>query len=266
MAAEHLTHQRELLYLPADEILPNPVQPRRCFDEEALRELADSIAVHGILQPLTVRARRGRYELIAGERRLRAAKMAGLKNVPCLVVDVTTEESSLLALVENLQRRDLDFIEEAEGISRLLRIFGLSREEAAQKLGKSPSAIANKLRILKLPQEVLEGLRREGLSERHGRALLRLPDRESQLEAFEMIVRRGLTVAATEAYIDRLLAEKQKSARRSKFILKDVRVFLNTLNRGLELMQRGGIAADVRREDREDELVLTISIPRRRSC
>ena len=181
-------------------------------------------------------------------------------------MDVTTAESSLLALVVNLQRRDLDFIEEAEGISRLLRIFGLSREEAAQKLGKSPSAIANKLRILKLPQEVLEGLRREGLSERHGRALLRLPDRESQLEAFEMIVRRGLTVAATEAYIDRLLAEKQKSARRSKFILKDVRVFLNTLNRGLELMQRGGIAADVRREDREDELVLTISIPRRRSC
>ncbi|MGI6029035.1 MAG: ParB/RepB/Spo0J family partition protein [Candidatus Heteroscillospira sp.] len=265
MNASNTAVRRELLYLPADEILPNPVQPRRCFEEEPLRELADSISVHGILQPLTVRSRRGRYELIAGERRLRAAKLAGLKSVPCLVVDVSTEESSLLALVENLQRRDLDFIEEAEGIARLTRIFGLSREETAQKLGKSPSAIANKLRILKLPPEVLEGLRRENLSERHGRAMLRLPDRESQLAAFEQIVRRRLTVAGTEAMIDRMLEERQRSARRAKFILKDVRVFLNSLNRALELMQRGGIEAKVDREDREQELLLTIRIPRSRT-
>ena len=256
---------RRLVYLPADEILPNPVQPRRCFDQEALRELADSIAEHGILQPLTVRERRGRYELVAGERRLRAAKMAGLESVPCILVDVSTEESSLLALVENLQRRDLDFIEEAEGISRLTRIFGLSREEAAKKLGKSPSAIANKLRILKLPQELLEGLRRAGLTERHARALLRLPDRDSQMEAFDYIASRHLNVAAAESYIDRLLAEKQRSRRRATFILKDVRVFLNSLDRSLELMQRGGIAARVRREDTPDGLVLTISIPRSRN-
>ena len=256
---------RRLVYLPADEILPNPVQPRRCFDQEALRELADSIAEHGILQPLTVRERRGRYELVAGERRLRAAKMAGLQSVPCILVDVSTEESSLLALVENLQRRDLDFIEEAEGISRLTRIFGLSREEAAKKLGKSPSAIANKLRILKLPQELLEGLRRAGLTERHARALLRLPDRDSQMEAFDYIASRHLNVAAAESYIDRLLAETQRSRRRATFILKDVRVFLNSLDRSLELMQRGGIAARVRREDTPDGLVLTISIPRSRN-
>ena len=256
---------RRLVYLPADEILPNPVQPRRGFDQEALRELADSIAEHGMLQPLTVRERRGRYELVAGERRLRAAKMAGLQSVPCILVDVSTEESSLLALVENLQRRDLDFIEEAEGISRLTRIFGLSREEAAKKLGKSPSAIANKLRILKLPQELLEGLRRAGLTERHARALLRLPDRDSQMEAFDYIASRHLNVAAAESYIDRLLAEKQRSRRRATFILKDVRVFLNSLDRSLELMQRGGIAARVRREDTPDGLVLTISIPRSRN-
>ena len=256
---------RRLVYLPADEILPNPVQPRRCFDQEALRELADSIAEHGILQPLTVRERRGRYELVAGARRLRAAKMAGLQSVPCILVDVSTEESSLLALVENLQRRDLDFIEEAEGISRLTRIFGLSRDEAAKKLGKSPSAIANKLRILKLPQELLEGLRRAGLTERHARALLRLPDRDSQMEAFDYIASRHLNVAAAESYIDRLLAEKQRSRRRATFILKDVRVFLNSLDRSLELMQRGGIAARVRREDTPDGLVLTISIPRSRN-
>ena len=212
-----------------------------------------------------MRERRGRYELVAGERRLRAAKMAGLQSVPCILVDVSTEESSLLALVENLQRRDLDFIEEAEGISRLTRIFGLSREEAAKKLGKSPSAIANKLRILKLPPELLEGLRRAGLTERHARALLRLPDRDSQMEAFDYIASRHLNVAAAESYIDRLLAEKQRSRRRATFILKDVRVFLNSLDRSLELMQRGGIAARVRREDTPDGLVLTISIPRSRN-
>ena len=263
MPTELMT-KRELIYLPADEILPNPVQPRRYFDEEPLQELAQSISVHGILQPLTVRCRRGKYELIAGERRLRAAKLAGLKTVPCIVVEVTTEQSSLLALVENLQRRDLDFIEEAEGISRLIRIFGLSREDTAKKLGKSPSAIANKLRILKLPPEVLEGLRREKLSERHGRALLRLESGESQTEVFEQIVKRGLTVSQTEALIDRMLEEKQRSARKSRLILKDVRVFLNSLNHSLEIMQRGGIEAKVNREEREEELILTISIPRHR--
>jgi len=263
MPAELIT-RRELIYLPAEEILPNPVQPRRCFDDEPLQELAQSIAVHGILQPLTVRCRRGKYELIAGERRLRAAKMAGLGAVPCIVVEVSTEESSLLALVENLQRRDLDFIEEAEGISRLIRIFGLSREEASKKLGKSPSAIANKLRILKLPPEVLEGLRREKLTERHGRALLRLESGESQLDVFQQIVKRNLTVSQTEALINRILAEKQKSSRKNKLILKDVRLFLNTLSHGLEIMQRGGIEANMKKEEREDELVLTISIPRHR--
>jgi ParB family chromosome partitioning protein len=257
--------ERRLVFLPADEILPNPVQPRRMFEPEALRELAESIAEHGILQPLTVRERRGRYELVAGERRLRAAKMAGLGQVPCILVDVSTEESSLLALVENLQRRDLDFMEEAEGIGRLIRIFGLSREEAAKKLGKSASAIANKLRILKLEPELLQELRASGLTERHARALLRLPDAQSRMEACRYIAERGLTVAATEAYVDRLLAEKRRAPRRSTFILKDVRVFLNSLDRSLELMQRGGIAASVRREDRPDELLLTISIPRRRN-
>lgn len=265
MPANVIKPPRQLLYLPADEILPNPVQPRRYFDAQGLQELADSITVHGILQPLTVRERRGRYELIAGERRLRAAKLIGLQEVPCILVEVTTEQSSLLALVENLQRRDLDFIEEAEGVSRLIRIFGLSREDVSKKLGKSQSAIANKLRILKLPPEVLEGLRTHGLSERHGRALLRLPDREAQLEVFDYIVKKGLTVSATESHIERLLADKQKKSQRTLFILKDVRFFLNSLNRGLEMMQKGGINADVKREDKPDELVLTISIPRKRA-
>ena len=254
---------RRLVYLPADEILPNPVQPRRCFDQEALRELADSIAEHGILQPLTVRERRGRYELVAGERRLRAAKMAGLQSVPCILVDVSTEESSLLALVENLQRRDLDFIEEAEGISRLTRIFGLSREEAAKKLGKSPSAIANKLRILKLPQELLEGLRRAGLTERHARALLRLRAPDEQRRALEYIAAKGLNVAQTDEYIDSLLAPPASPPPRRALILKDVRVFLNSLSHSLDVMKRGGIEAGMKKRETDEELIVTISIPKK---
>ena len=163
-----------ILYLRADELSPNPVQPRRRFDDEALAELSESIKTYGILNPLTVRLRGGKYELVAGERRLRAAKLAGLPEVPCILLDVNMEDASLIALVENLQRRDLDFIEEAAGINQLIRMFGMSQEEAARRIGKSQSAVANKLRLLKLPPDVLEALRENGLTERHGRALLRL--------------------------------------------------------------------------------------------
>ena len=158
-----------IVYLSTDDIYPNPVQPRKLFDDESLEELSRSIRDYGILNPLSVRIRGSRYELVAGERRLRAAKLAGLREVPCILLDVNMEDASLIALVENLQRRDLDFIEEANGINQLIRMFGMSQEEAARRIGKSQSAVANKLRLLKLPQDVLEGLRENGLSERHGR-------------------------------------------------------------------------------------------------
>ena len=162
-----------IIYLRTDEISPNPVQPRTVFDDEALRELSESIRSYGILNPLTVRRRSGRYELVAGERRLRAAKLVGMREVPCMLIDVNMEDAGLIALVENLQRRDLNFLEEANGIRQLIRMFGMSQEEAARRLGKSQSAVANKLRLLKLPEDVLETLRDRGLSERHGRALLK---------------------------------------------------------------------------------------------
>ena len=152
-----------IVWLPAEEISPNPVQPRSRFDDQALEELSQSIRSYGILNPLTVRCRGGKYELVAGERRLRAARLAGLTEVPCILLDVNMEDASLIALVENLQRRDLDFIEEAVGLNRLIRMFGLSQEEAARRIGKSQSAVANKLRLLKLPRDVLEGLREHGL-------------------------------------------------------------------------------------------------------
>ena len=261
-----------IVYLRTDELTPNPVQPRKRFDDESLEELSGSIKSYGILNPLTVRLRCGKYELVAGERRLRAAKLAGLEEVPCILIDVNMEDASLIALVENLQRRDLDFIEEALGISQLIRMFGMSQEEAARRIGKSQSAVANKLRLLKLPSDVLESLRQNGLTERHGRALLRLPSPVAQRAALEYIVDNGLTVAATDAYIDALLSEpeeaerkdEEKPEKRRTFVLKDVRVFLNTLSRSIDLMKQGGIDAGIQREETDDSLILTISIPKAR--
>ena len=258
-----------ILYLRTDDLAPNPTQPRKSFDDEAIQELSDSIRQYGILNPLTVRLRCGEYELVAGERRLRAAKLAGLREVPCILVDASMEDSALIALVENLQRRDLDCIEEANGLRQLIRMFGMSQEEAARRIGKSQSAVANKLRLLKLPPDVLEALRDNGLSERHGRALLRLPTAERQREALQYILEHELTVAATDAYIEELLnapAEPEdKTAPRRTFVLKDVRVFLNSLSRSLELMKQGGIDAGMKREETEDSLILTISIPKNKA-
>ena len=261
-----------VLYLPTARIRPNPMQPRKHFDTGGLQELAGSIRQYGVLQPLTVRKAGGAYELVAGERRLRAAKLAGLEEVPCILIDVNMEDASLIALVENLQRRDLDFIEEALGISQLIRMFGMSQEEAARRIGKSQSAVANKLRLLKLPSDVLESLRQNGLTERHGRALLRLPNPVAQRAALEYIVDNGLTVAATDAYIDALLSapeeaeqkDEEKPEKRRTFVLKDVRVFLNTLSRSIDLMKQGGIDAGIQREETDDSLILTISIPKAR--
>ena len=256
-----------IIYLPADEIAANPVQPRKLFDDRALDELRQSIQSYGILNPLTVRVRGGKYELVAGERRLRAAKLAGLREVPCILLDVSMEDASLIALIENLQRRDLDFIEEAAGIQQLLRMFGMSQEDAARRLGKSQSAVANKLRLLKLPRDVLERIREKGLSERHARALLRLPTPTMQRAALEYVIENSLTVAAAESYVEKLLAAAKEDsedtpAPRRSFIMKDVRVFLNSVTRSLALMKQGGIDAGLQREETEDQLVLTIRIPK----
>ena len=259
----------DIVWLPAEDIAPSPVQPRELFDEKELEELSESIRSYGILNPLTVRCRGGKFELVAGERRLRAAKLAGLREVPCILLDVNMEDASLIALIENLQRRDLDFIEEAAGLSRLIRMFGMSQEEAARRIGKSQSAVANKLRLLKLPPDVLEKLRSYGLTERHGRALLRLEGSEAQRMALEYIAANALTVAAAEEYIENLLKapeeNPEQAAPHRTLVLKDVRVFLNSLNRSLDLMKQGGIDAAVRREETDSSLILTISIPKNRA-
>ena len=240
-----------IVQLPVGEIGPNPNQPRREFDEDALRSLSASIGEYGVLSPLAVRLHYGRYELIAGERRLRAAKMAGLRKVPCVVLDVDAAESGLIALVENLQREDLGFVEEARGMANLIRLYGLSQEECARRLGRSQSAVANKLRLLKLPDDILAALEANSLTERHGRALLRLADEEARRAALEHIIAEGLNVAQTDRYIDSLLAkapEKKPPAKRA-LILKDVRVFLNSITHSLEIMRQGGIDAGYKKEE-----------------
>ena len=254
-------------YIPINAVRPNPQQPRRSFDETALRELADSISAYGILQPLTVRDRGGVYELVAGERRLRAARIAGLREVPCLVAQVGEEDSALLALMENLQRRDLDCWEEAQAIARLISRYGLSQEEAARRLGRAQPTVANKLRLLRLPEDVRALLRENGLTERHARALLRLQDPEVQRRAAGDMVRRGMNVAQAEAYVEKLLQSAQVTPPRgrSTYIIKDVRLFLNSVDRGLHLMRQAGVDAGWNRQDTDREILLTIRIPKRAS-
>ena len=252
-----------VVYLPIHSIRPNPGQPRKIFDPAGLQELASSILQYGVLQPLTVRRRDRGYELVAGERRLRASRLAGLSEVPCIVMALDEEQSGMLALVENLQRRDLDFIEEAEGLARLMRIYGLSQEQAAMRVGKSQSAVANKLRLLRHSPRVLDALRSNRLSERHARALLKLPSEQERLDVIQLIVDRGMNVAKTEQYIDRLVEKADRTPRPLKgFVLRDVRVFLNTVSHNLEIIRSAGIDANCGQEETEDEIVLTIRIPK----
>ena len=250
--------------LPLQKIEPNPLQPRKTFNPEELDSLADSIRMHGIIQPLTVRKLpSGFYQIIAGERRWRAARLAGLTEVPCLLADVDEEASGMLALVENLQRRDLDYIEEAEGLQKLMQQYHLSQEQAARRIGKSQSAVANKLRILRHPPSVLQALREHHLTERHARALLRLPDEEERLRVIGLIVQGEWTVAKTEQYIDARLAPKAPQRRElGTFVLRDVRVFLNSIDHQLDLVRAAGVSASRDRQETDREIVLTIRIPK----
>ena len=261
---------RVLRRIRISEIVRNPNQPRRYFDPEAIATLAESIRQYGVLNPLTVRrTANGAYELVAGERRLRAARLAGLTEVPCLLADVDEEASGMLALVENLQRRDLDFFEEANGFKRLIEQFGLTQEEAARKVGKTQSAVANKLRLLRLSQQNMELIRCNNLTERHARALLRLNDEDDRINVTNYIIEHELNVSRTEEYIDEFLKAKEnpqpvvepESGKHVVRLFKDVRFFLNTLNRAVGVMVDAGIGATVKQQESDDGLTLTICIP-----
>ena len=259
-----LFQSRRIHQLPIDKIIPNPRQPRRHFDEQALRELSASIRQHGVLQPLSVQRTAGGYVLVAGERRLRAAGMAGLTHVPCILVRVTDEDSAVLALIENLQRCDLHYLEEAQAIAKLIAQYGLSQEEAARRLGRSQSAVANKLRLLRLSEKCAAALRQYNLTERHARAVLRLEGEERQLTALRKMGEEQMNVAAAEAYVEELLSrvQRQSPPRRPIYVIKDVRLFLNSLRRGMDTIRRAGVDARYDKEENDEDIVITIHIPK----
>ena len=249
--------------LPLQKIEPNPLQPRKTFNPEELDSLADSIRMHGIIQPLTVRKLpSGFYQIIAGERRWRAARLAGLSDVPVVIIEADDKKAMELALIENLQRQDLDIFDQAEGISRLIGYWGVTQEEAAAKLGLAQSTLANKLRLLRLSAPVQELIRQNGLTERHGRALLKLPDEAAQLAAAKTICKKSMTVSQAEQYINTLLARQKMKKPTRLFICKDIRLFMNTIDKAVKTMTEAGLAVQSAREDQGEFIELTIRIPK----
>lgn len=250
----------KVVQIETDKILPNPYQPRRDFED--LEGLAQSILQNGILQPLTVRRENGEIELVSGERRLRAAKMIGMETVPCIIVEMSGRNSAVMALIENIQRQDLSVFDEAEAIAKLIDFYGMTQEDAAVKLGKSQSTIANKLRILKLDQETKNKITEYGLTERHARALLKLPE-ERRIEVVEAIHNRNLNVEATERLIETMMNKQTEieSLRKRSVVFKDVRLFVNTINKAVEMMKAAGINADSKKIQQEDFIEYIVRIP-----
>lgn len=243
--------------LDVDSIMPNPYQPRRKFDLKALDELAESISQVGVITPISVRVAPGGYELVCGERRVRAAKMAGLKTIPAIIVNLSDKESAIVAITENLQRKDLTFFEEAESMNNLIEFHSLTQETVAQKLGKSQGAVANKMRLLKLPESVRRIVTESGLCERHARALLRLPTEEMQIAAATRISQLQLNVMASEKMIQKMLEDepKRKMIQKQKEMTtfeKTGMLFKNTLNKTLEMMKKSGISPLVSEKESED--------------
>lgn len=254
----------QIQLLSHDVILPNPRQPRVRFDYEELEGLATSIRTSGMLQPINVRALDdGKFELISGERRLRAARMVGMSRIPCVVMNVSDEQSALFALIENVQRQNLDFFEEAVAIESLLTVFGMTRDELSKKLGKSASALSNKLRLLRLPEDMRDRITAAGLSERHARALLTLPDNSSRAKVLSIVVERHLNVNETEKLINDVQRRKKGPHKFQAKTYKDMRIFLNTLNHAVDTIRKAGIEADTAKSETDEyfEYVIRISKP-----
>lgn len=251
-----------------DEIIPNPFQPRKTFKPEALQELASSIAEYGVIQPLLVRQINGQYELIAGERRLRASKLAGQDNVPIIIKELSDKEMAELAMIENLQREDLHFFEEAEGFQQLIANFSFTQEELAKRMGRKQSTIANKMRLLKLGPEARKQLFDANLTERHARALLKIEDEKNQLELIDIIKDKSLNVRDTELLVEEILAEKvtQPKANKNKrvSVIRDVRIFLNSINEIAGQMKKSGMKVKIKQEQDDEFITIKMVIPKQK--
>ncbi len=251
--------------IPTELIFANAMQPRSNFDEDSLKSLADSISVYGILQPLTVRqaGEERRYELIAGERRLRAAKMLGLPTVPCIIVNADEKKSAEMAIIENLQRQDLNMFEEAKAINALSEKFGMTQEKIAARLSVSQSYIANKLRLLKFSPEMMNAILASSLTERHARALLRIKDEYLREAAMRKIIEKGMNVAASEEYIESLITDGLPTGEKKQKVygaIRDLKLFYNSLDNALNILSRSGAEVERTRKDSAEEVEINIKI------
>lgn len=260
-------HSYHVFQIPIHLIQANPSQPRRVFDENMLNELASSISLYGIMQPISIRKIMPNvYELVAGERRLRAAKILEMATIPALIVNVTEKDSAVLALIENLQRENLNYMEEAKGFDHLIKDYNLKQQELAKQLGKGQSTIANKLRLLQLSSSIQEGLMTHQLSERHARALLKLTSEPLQLKALNAIVKGQLNVKETEKLIQQMLhLEEHKNLKEDKPVikryLKDIRLFTNTIKQAVDMVQSSGLDVDYKIKQTDESYEIKITIP-----
>ena len=264
------TEQKNIVYVSIENVRPNPYQPRKKFDKAALDELCESIKQYGVIQPINIRCiANNHYELVAGERRLRAATMAGLLEIPAIIIEVTDNDSAIMALIENLQREDLTYLEEAEGYNNLLSEHNLTQEELAIKIGKSQSTIANKIRLLKLSPLIKKILADNSLTERHARALLKLHDEQLQLKVLKLVCERGLNVKKTEDLVDKAIekytrakTEKENRKKQLTRAVKDIRIFVNTIKQAIDLMKKSGVNAKAAQFDRGKYIEFVVRIPK----
>lgn len=257
----------QIILVPQEEIFPNPNQPRKRFDFDELEGLAQSIRQNGIIQPIAVRVNeKGQYELISGERRLRASRLVGITRIPCIIMEANDSKSALFALIENIQRTDLSFFEEAVAIDKLINEYGMSRDEVCKKLGKAPPTVSNKLRLLRLPEEIRLKIVQENLTERHARALLRLNNLSQIQRALSIISEKRLNVEESERLIDQILNSDSRRRQPPVKLFKDVRIFVNTLNHAVDTMRRAGIEADSAKSETDEYIEYIVRIPKTGNC
>lgn len=271
MGACILNNERVIVNIPIDEVAPNPYQPRKVFVNSAMEELAISIGQYGVLQPINVRkVSSSGYELIAGERRLRAAKIAGMDTIPAIVIEVMEQDSAVIALIENLQREDLGFMEEAEGYFNLINDHGFTQDVLAKKVGKNQSTIANKLRLLKLTDKIKKIIYENKLTERHARALLKLPDEAIQMKALKVIVSKSFNVKKSEEYIETLLSklaensgDPKKSPKRSNIKGKiSYNIYVNTIKNTYKEILKTGFNMEYDQVDKGEFVEIILKIPK----
>lgn len=257
--------RKKIVEIPLERIRPNPAQPRQEFAQKELDSLSDSIKENGLLQPILVRQKDFGYELIAGERRLRACRIAGLSTVPCIVKECDERNAAIYAMLENLQRQDLKLFEEAEGLQQLIAQWGITQEEAAKKLGKSQSAIANKMRLLKLTQAERRKITEADLSGRHARALIRISDEALRMRVLDEIIEKGLNVSQTDKLVDKNLEERTNEPAKKQhrtIVWKDYRIFMNTVKNAVSIMRESGIEAETDNKETDDFYEVVVRIPK----